>query len=71
VRAFDLTEMSFLRHTWSLGIEEQFYTLWPLGLLLLLRARNGRLTSIAVVCAGIAPARRCCGRSGGKGGKPC
>lgn len=54
VRAFDLTEMSFLQHTWSLGIEEQFYTLWPLGLLLLLRARKRRLTSIAVVCAGIA-----------------
>jgi hypothetical protein len=46
--------MSFLQHTWSLGIEEQLYTLWPLCLRLLLRARNGRLTSIAVVCAGIA-----------------
>ena len=54
VRAFDLTEVSFLRHTWSLRIEEQFSTLWPLGLLLVLRARNGRLTSIAVVRAGIA-----------------
>jgi peptidoglycan/LPS O-acetylase OafA/YrhL len=53
VRAFDLTDMSFLQHTWSLGIEEQFYTLWPLGLLLLLKARNCRLACITVVCAGI------------------
>jgi peptidoglycan/LPS O-acetylase OafA/YrhL len=53
VRAFDLTDMSFLQHTWSLGIEEQFYTLWPLGLLILLKARNRRFTCIAVVCAGI------------------
>ncbi|HEY7204600.1 MAG TPA: acyltransferase [Methylomirabilota bacterium] len=53
VRAFDLTDMSFLQHTWSLGIEEQFYTLWPLGLLFLLKARNRRLTCVSVVCAGI------------------
>jgi peptidoglycan/LPS O-acetylase OafA/YrhL len=53
VRAFDLADMSFLQHTWSLGIEEQFYTLWPLGLLLLLKARNRRLACLTVVCTGI------------------
>lgn len=53
VRAFDLTEMSFLQHTWSLGIEEQFYTLWPLALLAVLRSRNRRFWTIVVVCAGI------------------
>jgi peptidoglycan/LPS O-acetylase OafA/YrhL len=29
-----------LRHLWSLGVEEQFYLLWPIAMLLLLR-RNG------------------------------
>lgn len=53
VRAFDLTDMSFLQHTWSLGIEEQFYTLWPLGLLLLLKASNRPLACLTVVCTGI------------------
>ncbi len=36
-----LANDSPLLHTWSLGIEEQFYIVWPLLALLLLRFRHG------------------------------
>jgi peptidoglycan/LPS O-acetylase OafA/YrhL len=38
-----------LDHTWSLSIEEQFYLLWPLGLLLAYRLGRGRGVFVAAV----------------------
>lgn len=40
-------------HAWSLGIEERFYLLWPLGLLGLLALRNLRV-ALTLLLAGIA-----------------
>ena len=40
-----------LLHLWSLGIEEQFYLLWPLMLMLVARLRLNMLAAVAVVGA--------------------
>ncbi|MGO9559642.1 MAG: acyltransferase family protein [Acidimicrobiales bacterium] len=41
-----------LQHTWSLGIEEQFYAVWPLAVLGLLALARGRWRTAGVVVAG-------------------
>ena len=38
-----------LRHTWSLAIEEQWYAVWPLIVLLLLSLRRGSLRMLLPV----------------------
>ncbi len=48
-RAFGLDRPDLLAHTWSLSIEEQYYILWPLTLLLLMRFVKSRNRLAAVI----------------------
>jgi len=43
-----------LRHTWSLAVEEQFYLLWPVVLLLSHRLRKMRQLPVLVCCVSVA-----------------
>jgi peptidoglycan/LPS O-acetylase OafA/YrhL len=49
--AVGLTDLGALSHTWSLGVEEQFYLLWPFILIIMLssaRRSPARLVAITV-----------------------
>jgi peptidoglycan/LPS O-acetylase OafA/YrhL len=40
-----------LRHVWSLAIEEQFYLIWPLIVMVVLRLRHGSTRALAIVAS--------------------
>ena len=46
------SDLKPLLHLWSLGIEEQFYLIWPLLFLLLAKARRSPLAAIGVITLG-------------------
>jgi peptidoglycan/LPS O-acetylase OafA/YrhL len=48
-----------IAHAWSLGIEEQFYLLWPLLLLVLLRGGVARVARTLVIMIVVVVAWRC------------
>ncbi len=51
--------LGVLSHTWSLGVEEQFYLLWPCALLVMLRVSSPRrLFAVTLVLAGAGAAWR-------------
>jgi peptidoglycan/LPS O-acetylase OafA/YrhL len=60
VEAILRTDLNPLGHAWSLSVEEWFYALWPLVLLVLLR-RSRHLTRAVVALAAVAFAYRVAG----------
>lgn len=43
LRAFNVNQLGWLGHTWSLSVEEHFYIIWPVLLVLMCRYSRDRL----------------------------
>jgi peptidoglycan/LPS O-acetylase OafA/YrhL len=52
-QAYDPTRLHIFIHTWSLAVEEQFYVLWPILLISLLR-RTGLSRTLVYIVGGMA-----------------
>jgi peptidoglycan/LPS O-acetylase OafA/YrhL len=70
LRAFHVSDLGWFGHSWSLSVEEHFYVVWPLAVLLICRKRPDRvgtwvggalvlavLYHLAFVLAGASPER--------------
>ena len=68
--AFDFLRPTFLGHTWSLSIEEQFYLVWPLTLILLLRKCTAQLSFSLVLLLAVLGGMRSVFSASGHGGEP-
>ncbi len=55
-RAFEMRGPSLLGHTWSLSIEEQFYLLWPIMLMMLVKRSRNSLSLTRVLGLSVAVA---------------